>query len=125
LEASPAEKSGVLGAEAAEKLGDVFVRVFGAHRLLLGRGHLGHGVLADGLVGWPVLFLALLGAVICGHATSTEPEWFDRGLFNGATGVANADASLSVRGVTRRRVVVGGSGGGVVGGHVEIDMKLE
>jgi len=78
----------VLGGEAAEKFGDVFVRVFGAHGLLLGRGHLGHGMLADGLVRWPMLFLALGGlsgllidqlsvpkgimkrdthAVICGH----------------------------------------------------------
>ena len=60
------------------------------------------------------------------YATSTEPEWFHCGLLNGATGVANANASLSVRGVTRRRVVVGGGGGGVVGGHgtkYEIDLR--
>jgi hypothetical protein len=52
------------------------------------------------------------------YTTSTESEWFHRRLFNRATGVANADASLSVRVVTRRGVVVGGSGGGVVGGHI-------
>jgi len=118
LEAGPAEESGVLGGEAAEELGDVFVWVVGADGLLLGRGHLGHGVLADGLVRWPMFFLALRGTVIGGHTTSTESEWFHRGLLNGATGVANPNASLPVRVVTRRRVVVGGSGGGVVGSHV-------
>lgn len=51
----------MLGGEAAEKLGDVFIRVVGADGLLLGRGHLGHGVLADGLVRWPMLFLAFRG----------------------------------------------------------------
>ena len=50
LEAGPAEESGVLGGEAAEKLGDIFVRVVGADGLLLCRGHLLRGVLADGLV---------------------------------------------------------------------------
>ena len=60
------------------------------------------------------------------YTTSTEPEWFHRGLLNGATGVANANASLPVRVVTRRRIVVGGSGGAVVGGHIakyEIGLK--
>lgn len=61
LEAGPAEESGVLGGEAAEELCDVFVWVVGADGLLLGRGYLGHGVLADGLVRWPMLFLALGG----------------------------------------------------------------
>jgi len=51
----------VLGSEAAEEFGDVFVRVVGAHRLLLNSGHLGHGVLADLFVRWPMLFLAFLG----------------------------------------------------------------
>lgn len=51
----------MLGREAAEELGDVFVRVVGAHRLLLNGGHLGHGVLADLFVSRPVLFLAFLG----------------------------------------------------------------
>jgi hypothetical protein len=62
------------------------------------------------------------------YTTTTEAEWFDRGLLYGATGVAYADASLPVS-VTRRGVVVGGSGGGVVGGHCrkifEISLKRE
>ena len=48
----------MLGGEAAEKLGDVFVRVVGADGLLLCGCDLGDGVLADGLVRWPMLFLA-------------------------------------------------------------------
>jgi len=51
----------VLGGEAAEEFGDVFIRVVGADRLLLCSGHLSHCVLADLFVRWPVLFLALLG----------------------------------------------------------------
>jgi hypothetical protein len=51
----------VLGGEAAEELGDVFVRVVGADRLLLNSGHLGHCVLADLLMLWPVPSLAFLG----------------------------------------------------------------
>jgi hypothetical protein len=51
----------VLGGEAAEELGDVFVRVVGADWLLLNRGHLGHGVLADLFVGRPMPSLAFLG----------------------------------------------------------------
>jgi hypothetical protein len=61
------------------------------------------------------------------YTTSTEPEWLHCGLLHGAAGVADADASLSVRGMTRRRVVVGG-GGGVVGSHIakyEIDLRWE
>lgn len=61
LEARPAEEGGVLGGEAAEELGDVLVRVVSADRLLPGRGDLGHGVLTDRLVRWPMLFLALGG----------------------------------------------------------------
>lgn len=61
LEACPAEEGGVMGGEAAEELGDVFVRIVGADRLLLDGGHLGHGVLADLFVGRPVLSLALGG----------------------------------------------------------------
>ena len=64
LEAGPAEESGVLGGEAAEELGDVFVWVVGADGLLLGRGYLGNGVLADCLVRWPMLFLALGGLLV-------------------------------------------------------------
>ena len=59
LEAGPAEEGRVLRGEAPEELGDVLVRVVSAERLLLRRGHLGGGVLADRLVRWPVLFLAL------------------------------------------------------------------
>jgi hypothetical protein len=51
----------VLGGEAAEEFGDVFIRVVGAHWLLLCSGHLGHCVLADLFVRWPVLSLAVLG----------------------------------------------------------------
>ena len=51
----------MLGGEAAEELGDVFLRVIGADWLLLDSGHLGHGVLADLLMLWPVPFLAFLG----------------------------------------------------------------
>ncbi len=51
----------MLGGEAAEELGDVFGRVVGADWLLLCRGHLGHCVLADSFVRWPMLPLALLG----------------------------------------------------------------
>ena len=51
----------MLGGEAAEEFGDVFLRVVGADRLLLCSGHLGHSVLADLFVRWPVHFLALLG----------------------------------------------------------------
>lgn len=61
LEACPAEEGGVLGGEAAEEFGDVLFRVFGADGLLLGRGDLCHGVLADGLVGRPMLLLAFRG----------------------------------------------------------------
>ncbi len=50
----------MLGGEAAEEFGDVFIRVVGADRLLLCSSHLGHCVLADLLVRWPMLFLALL-----------------------------------------------------------------
>jgi hypothetical protein len=50
----------VLGGEAAEEFGDVFIRVVSADRLLLCSGHLGHCVLADLFVRWPVPFLALL-----------------------------------------------------------------
>lgn len=105
----------MLGGKAAEKFGNVFIRVVGADRLLLCSGHLGHSVLADLLVRWPVLSLALLGAVICGHTTTTETE-FNCGLFDGPTSVAYADTPLSVA-VTRRGVIVGSSGSGVVGGH--------
>ena len=76
LEASPAKESGVLGGEAAEKLGDVFVRIVGADGLLLGRGYLGHGVLADGLVRWPVLFLALRG--LSGHSSAVGSEEYNK-----------------------------------------------
>jgi hypothetical protein len=48
--------------------------------------------------------------------TSTTEAELDCGLLDGTTGVAYTDASLSVA-VTRRGVVVGGSGSGVVGGH--------
>ena len=61
LEADPAEESGVLGGEAAEELCDVLVRVVGAHGLLLCRGHLRDGVLAEGFVRRPVLLLAFGG----------------------------------------------------------------
>jgi hypothetical protein len=47
----------VLGGEAAEKFGDVFIRV---DRLLLCGGHLGHCVLADLFVRRPMPSLALL-----------------------------------------------------------------
>jgi hypothetical protein len=50
----------VLGGEAAEELGDVFIRVVGADRLLPCSGHLGYCVLAGLFVRWPMLFLALL-----------------------------------------------------------------
>jgi hypothetical protein len=50
----------VLGGEAAEKFGDVFIRVIGADRLLLCGGHLGHCVLADLFVRRPMPSLALL-----------------------------------------------------------------
>lgn len=50
------------------------------------------------------------------YTTTTEAELFDRGLFDGPTSVAYADAPLSVT-VTRGGVIVGGSGSGVVGGH--------
>jgi len=106
----------VLVGEAAEELGNVFIRVVGADGLLLDSGHLGHGVLADLFVGRPMPFLAFLGAVICGHTTTTEAEWFDCGLFDGPTSVAYADAPLSVA-MTRRGGIVGGGGSGVVGGH--------
>ena len=75
LEAGPAEESGVLGGEAAEELGDVFVWVLGADGLLLGRGHLGHGVLADGLVRWPMLFLALRGLLGVYYQLSVPRGW--------------------------------------------------
>ena len=61
LEARPAEEGGVLGGEAAEELCDVLFRVVGADGLLLGRGDLCDGVLADGLVGRPMLLLAFRG----------------------------------------------------------------
>ena len=51
----------MLGGEAAEEFGDVLLRVIGADRLLLDSSHLGHCVLADLFVRWPVLFLAFLG----------------------------------------------------------------
>jgi hypothetical protein len=51
----------VLGGEAAEEFGDVFIRVVGADWLLLCSGHLGRCVLADLFVRWPMLFLAFLG----------------------------------------------------------------
>jgi len=51
----------VLGGEAAEEFGDVFIRVVGAGGLLLCSGHLGHCVFADLFVRWPVPFLAVLG----------------------------------------------------------------
>ncbi len=50
------------------------------------------------------------------YTTTTETEWFDCGLLDGTTSVAYADTPLSVA-MTRRGVIVGGSGGGVVGGH--------
>jgi hypothetical protein len=67
LETCPAEEGGMLGGEAAEELCDVFIRVVGADGLLLCRGHLGRGVLADSLVGWPVLLLAVRGLLIYGQ----------------------------------------------------------
>jgi hypothetical protein len=73
-------------------------------------------MLADLFVRWPMLFLALLGTVICGHTTTTETEWFACGLLDGPTSVAYADTPLSVA-VTRRGVIVGSSGGGVVTRH--------
>ena len=51
----------MLVGEAAEELGNVFIRVVGADGLLLDSGHLGHGVLADLFVGRPMPFLAFLG----------------------------------------------------------------
>jgi hypothetical protein len=51
----------MLGGEAAEEFGDVLLRVIGADGLLLDSSHLGHCVLADLFVRWPVLFLAFLG----------------------------------------------------------------
>lgn len=51
----------MLRGEAAEELGDVFVRVVGADWLLLSSGHLGYGVLADPFVGRPIPSLAILG----------------------------------------------------------------
>jgi hypothetical protein len=50
----------VLGGKAAEESGDIFIRVVGADRLLPCSGHLGHCVLADLFVRWPMLFLTLL-----------------------------------------------------------------
>jgi hypothetical protein len=67
LEAGPAEEGCVLGGEAAEELCDVFVRVVGAHGLLLCRGHLRDGVLAEGLVRRPVLLLAFGGLLLSGQ----------------------------------------------------------
>jgi len=106
----------VLRGEAAKEFGDVLLRVIGADGLLLDCSHLGHCVLADLFVRWPMPFLAFLGAVIGGHTTTTEAERFDCRLFDGPTGVAHADAPLSVA-VTRGGVIVGGGGSGVVGGH--------
>jgi hypothetical protein len=67
LETCPAEEGGMLGGEATEEFCDVFIRVVGADGLLLCRGHLGRGVLADRLVRWPVLLLAIRGLLICGQ----------------------------------------------------------
>ena len=50
----------MLGGEAAEEFGDIFIRVVGAVWLLLCSSHLGHCVLADLFVRWPVLSLAIL-----------------------------------------------------------------
>lgn len=59
LEAGPAEKRGVAGHELPEALDEALVHRAGA-RLLFRRRDLRDGVLADGLVGWPVRFLAVL-----------------------------------------------------------------
>ena len=74
LEAGPAEEGSVLGGKAAEELCDVFVRVVGAHGLLLCRGHLGDGVLAEGFVRWPMLLLALWGLLIYGSAVGSDAK---------------------------------------------------
>ena len=50
----------MLGGEAAEEFGDVFIRVVGADRLLFCSSHLGHCVFADLFVRWPMLSLAIL-----------------------------------------------------------------
>lgn len=60
LEAGPAEEVGVGGGELAEVLCEVFVGVAdGGGGGLLDAGELACGVLADGLVGWPVCLLAV------------------------------------------------------------------
>jgi hypothetical protein len=51
----------MLRGEAAEEFGDVLLRVIGADGLLLDSSHLGHCVLADLFVRWPMPFLAFLG----------------------------------------------------------------
>ena len=48
------------------------------------------------------------------YTTTTETEWFDCGLLDGPTSVAYADTPLSVA-VAWGGVIIGGSGGGVVG----------
>ncbi len=59
LEAGPAEKGGVCGHKLPEALDEAVVHSAGA-RLLFRRRDLRDGVLADGLVRWPVGFLAFL-----------------------------------------------------------------
>jgi hypothetical protein len=54
----------VLGREAPEHSGDVLIRVISTDRLLLDRGQLGLGMLADRLVGRPIRFLTLGGLMI-------------------------------------------------------------
>lgn len=50
------------------------------------------------------------------HASSAQAEWLDGGLLCRPTGIANANAPLSVV-VGRRGVVVGSSRAGVVSRH--------
>jgi len=74
-------------------------------------------VLADRFVRWPVHLLAILGAVLGNHTSTTETEAADVWLLDSSALVANAVASLFGSCVSRSGVIVGGSGSGVSGSH--------
>jgi hypothetical protein len=75
LEGRPTQEALVGGSEPPKVLRDVLVGVARAHRLLLQSGNLSRGVLANGFMRRPVRSLAILRAVLCGHAASAKSEF--------------------------------------------------
>jgi len=107
LESGPGENTDVVGAELAEVLGQMRCWAVMRHSPVPDVGELRSGVMAQRLVGWPVLALTVGRAVLCNETAAADAESAGDGGFHLATGSADAK-------IARFRA---GSRAGVMGMH--------